>query len=287
MCCGITGFFFSRRRIPERKERNMKTYRVKRVRYPAASYGVSDPPGSCQVDNRTFSSIRVHPFGPLASGMKNLWGNRKMTAAVLLAMLLLAAACLSACGDSGDMFVRIPEETLPAGTQGSQEVPPDLQDTAETPPTEDIPAKQEGSSPEETPVPAAEKQPEAKVPEEGGGEQTPAGNTVPNNTSDAHQLNGSIQSVGNTGFTVYRITTEQQDDGGMIAYSSKEENTLVDVSFTDQTVFTVTTSSDGGITSSSAPGTKADLEVSRTAFMTGQWEGDLFRADTVVIYHFG
>ena len=72
----------------------------------------------------------------------------------------------------------------------------------------------------------------------------------------------------------------------MIAYSSKEENTLVDISFTDQTVFTITSSADGGITSSSTPGTKADLEVSRTVYMTGQWEGNLFRADTVVIYHF-
>ena len=235
----------------------MKTYRAKQVRYPA---------------------------------MKILWGNRKTTAAVLLAMLFLAAACLSACGDSGDMFVRIPEETLPAGTQNRQEDSAEASDTAtdtaEAPPSDVTPTEKESVSPEETPVPAAGKQPETTVPEEGGGEQTPAANTVPHTTSGSHELNGSIQSVGDAGFTVYRITTAQQDDGGMIAYSSKEENTLVDISFTDQTVFTITSSADGGITSSSTPGTKADLEVSRTVYMTGQWEGNLFRADTVVIYHF-
>ena len=66
----------------------------------------------------------------------------------------------------------------------------------------------------------------------------------------------------------------------------EEKNTLVDVSFTERTVFTVTSSSDGGITSSSTPGTKADLEVSRSTYMTGMWEGNIFIADTVTIYHF-
>lgn len=213
----------------------------------------------------------------------------KRVAAVLLSMLFLAAACLGACGDSGDMFVRIPEETLPAWAQGSPESGTESSDTAdiaEVPPSEDMSAEKESVSPEETPVPASGEQPEAKAPEEGGGEQIPAGNTIPKNTSGGHELRGSIQSVSDTGFTVYRIFIDQQDGGGQIAYSSKEENTLVDVSFTDQTVFTITSSSDGGITSTSTPGTKADLEVSRTSFMTGQWDGDIFRADTVVIYHF-
>ena len=31
---------------------------------------------------------------------------------------------------------------------------------------------------------------------------------------------------------------------------------------------------------------KADLEVSRSTYMTGMWEGNIFIADTVTIYHF-
>ena len=194
-----------------------------------------------------------------------IWGSRKSLTAVLLGILLLAAACLGGCGNSQDMFVRIPEETLPADQESSQAGSPETgkepgtTEVSETEPSEEMIQESENLPQKETNIPAA---------------------------SGTQELNGSIQSVGSYGFTVYQIFNEQQEDGGMIAYSSKEKNTLVDVSFTERTVFTVTSSSDGGITSSSAPGTKADLEVSRSTYMTGMWEGNIFIADTVTIYHF-
>ena len=194
-----------------------------------------------------------------------IWGRRKNLTAVLLGILLLAAACLGGCRNSQDMFVRIPEESLPAGQESSQAESPETgmepgtTETSDTKPSEEITQESENPPQKETNVPAA---------------------------SGTQELNGSIQSVGSYGFTVYQIFKEKQEDGGMIAYSSKEKGTLVDVSFTERTVFTVTSSSDRGITSSSAPGTKADLEVSRSTYMTGMWEGNIFIADTVTIYHF-
>ena len=168
-----------------------------------------------------------------------IWGSGKNLTAVLLGILLLAAACLGGCRNSQDMFVRIPEESLPAGQESSQAESPETgmepgtTETSDTKPSEEITQESENPPQKETNVPAA---------------------------SGTQELNGSIQSVGSYGFTVYQIFKEKQEDGGMIAYSSKEKGTLVDVSFTERTVFTVTSSSDRGITSSSAPGTKADLE---------------------------
>ena len=194
-----------------------------------------------------------------------IWGSGKNLTAVLLGILLLAAACLGGCRNSQDMFVRIPEESLPAGQESSQAESPETgmepgtTETSDTKPSEEITQESENPPQKETNVPAA---------------------------SGTQELNGSIQSVGSYGFTVYQIFKEKQEDGGMIAYSSKEKGTLVDVSLTERTVFTVTSSSDRGITSSSAPGTKADLEVSRSTYMTGMWEGNIFIADTVTIYHF-
>lgn len=194
-----------------------------------------------------------------------IWGSGKNLTAVLLGILLLAAACLGGCRNSQDMFVRIPEESLPAGQESSQAESPETgmepgtTETSDTKLSEEITQESENPPQKETNVPAA---------------------------SGTQELNGSIQSVGSYGFTVYQIFKEKQEDGGMIAYSSKEKGTLVDVSFTERTVFTVTSSSDRGITSSSAPGTKADLEVSRSTYMTGMWEGNIFIADTVTIYHF-
>lgn len=194
-----------------------------------------------------------------------IWGSGKNLTAVLLGILLLAAACLGGCRNSQDMFVRIPEESLPAGQESSQAESPETgmepgtTETSDTKPSEEITQESENPPQKETNVPAA---------------------------SGTQELNGSIQSVGSYGFTVYQIFKEKQEDGGMIAYSSKEKGTLVDVSFTERTVFTVTSSSDRGITSSSAPGTKADLEVSRSTYMTGMREGNIFIADTVTIYHF-
>ena len=46
-----------------------------------------------------------------------IWGSGKNLTAVLLGILLLAAACLGGCRNSQDMFVRIPEESLPAGQE--------------------------------------------------------------------------------------------------------------------------------------------------------------------------
>ena len=131
-----------------------------------------------------------------------IWGSGKNLTAVLLGILLLAAACLGGCRNSQDMFVRIPEESLPAGQESSQAESPETgmepgtTETSDTKPSEEITQESENPPQKETNVPAA---------------------------SGTQELNGSIQSVGSYGFTVYQIFNEQQEDGGMIAYSSKEK----------------------------------------------------------------
>ena len=86
---------------------------------------------------------------------------------------------------------------------------------------------------------------------------------------------------------VNQIFNETLDDGSMISYSSTKDKTLLDIEYNDQTVFTVCSSSDGGITSTNTPGTQADLEVGRSLIMNGFWEGDTFHAQEITIYHFG
>lgn len=131
-----------------------------------------------------------------------IWGSRKNLTAVLLGILLLAAACLGGCGNSQDMFVRITEETLPADQESSQAGSPETgkepgtTEASETEPSEEMIQESENPPQKETNIPAA---------------------------SGTQELNGSIQSVGSYGFTVYQIFNEQQEDGGMIAYSSRKK----------------------------------------------------------------
>ena len=101
------------------------------------------------------------------------------------------------------------------------------------------------------------------------------------------ELSGEIETIGTNSFVVNQIFNETLDDGSMIAYSSTKDKTLLDIEYNDQTVFTICSSSDGGITSTNTPGTQADLEVGRSLIMNGFWEGDTFHAQEITIYHFG
>ena len=101
------------------------------------------------------------------------------------------------------------------------------------------------------------------------------------------ELSGEIETIGTNSFVVNQIFNETLDDGSMISYSSTKDKTLLDIEYNDQTVFTICSSSDGGITSTNTPGTQADLEVGRSLIMNGFWEGDTFHAQEITIYHFG
>ena len=90
-----------------------------------------------------------------------IWGSRKNLTAVLLGILLLAAACLGGCGNSQDMFVRIPEETLPADQESSQAGSPETgkepgtTEASETEPSEEMIQESENLPQKETNIPAA------------------------------------------------------------------------------------------------------------------------------------
>ena len=105
--------------------------------------------------------------------------------------------------------------------------------------------------------------------------------------NDLIELSGYIETIGTGSFVVNQIFKETLDDGSMLAYSSDEDKTLLNIEYNAQTVFTICSSSDGGITSTNTPGTQADLEVGRSLIMNGFWEGDTFHAQEITIYLFG
>ncbi|WP_455615259.1 hypothetical protein [Eisenbergiella sp.] len=201
-----------------------------------------------------------------------------------LCAVLLCAAVLTACGSSS--------------TSGQENSSPSQATQESGAPS---------SKPGETETPSAAEssgQPDADITE---GDNAPAsGNTSANTSTDDTgkndgqtegqasdtdhsliELSGNIETIGTGSFVVNQIFNETLDDGSMLAFSSDENKTLLNIEYNDQTVFTICSSSDGGITSTNTPGTQADLEVGRSLVMNGFWEGDTFHAQEITIYHFG
>lgn len=113
------------------------------------------------------------------------------------------------------------------------------------------------------------------------------GGQAADNNQAVIELSGSIESVSDGSFIVNQIFNETQEDGSLIAYSSTEDKTLLNIAYNAQTAFTICTSADGGKTSDNTAGTAADLEVGNSTLMKGYWEGDIFQAQEIIIYHFG
>ena len=182
-----------------------------------------------------------------------------------LCAALLCAAVLAACGSS---------------SQSGQENSSPSQATQES----GAPTSRPGEV--ETPS-AAESSGQSAADITESGNAPASGNASANTDHAIIELSGEIETIGTNSFVVNQIFNETLDDGSMISYSSTKDKTLLDIEYNDQTVFTICSSSDGGITSTNTPGTQADLEVGRSLIMNGFWEGDTFHAQEITIYHFG
>lgn len=97
----------------------------------------------------------------------------------------------------------------------------------------------------------------------------------------------SIEAVGTDSFTVSEIFTDVLEDGSLIAVGQVGDayKKLIEVTYTEQTVFTIRTTKNSGMEYRDSPGTSADLEEERSCVLTGSWDGDLFQASEVMIYH--
>lgn len=98
--------------------------------------------------------------------------------------------------------------------------------------------------------------------------------------------NAMIEGVGVDSFTVSEIFTEDMGDGLVAVYSAEEEDKVLNkVTYTNQTVFTVRTTYNGGMSHSDSQGSAADLKADMSVVLTGSWDGDEFRALEVLIYN--
>ncbi len=101
-------------------------------------------------------------------------------------------------------------------------------------------------------------------------------------TTFTETINGTIVSVGNNEFTIQKINVSTDDT---IMYF--EENAQeITISYSDYTEFVLCSSSDGGITANYTEASKANLEKQKQVEIIGAYEGSVFVAQKITIYHF-
>lgn len=201
-----------------------------------------------------------------------------------LCAVLLCAAVLIACGSSSPSGQ---ENSSPSQTTQESSAPSSQPGAVETPSAAESSGQSDADITESSNAPASGNTSENTSADDAGKN---GGQTEGQASDKDHaliELSGDIETIGTGSFVVNQILNEVLDDGSMLAYSSNEDKTLLNIEYNDQTVFTIRSSSDGGITSTNTPGTQADLEVGCSLLMSGFWEGDTFHAQEITIYHFG
>lgn len=182
----------------------------------------------------------------------------KLLAAMSLALLL------AACGSGYEAPV----------TEGevAENIEETLSEPEEQPDTDrDGQSKQSEKPVKEQPEGAEKKQAEEPMKEQSGGEKV-----------EAMVVNGLIESVGQGSFVISEILTQEMENGSSVMVSDPGNKTLITVKFTEDTEFTVKTSTDG-MTSTDREGAPADLEPARHVTLTGSFEQEAFNADKVEI----
>lgn len=213
-------------------------------------------------------------------------GKKGAMAAILCALLL------GGCGKE------TAAEEMPAQTAAQQEKIVRQQETAEQEETAWQQAAKEGTTRQQEQEETARQQEttERQVAKEDGNSQGREDETDETAEKDSLERDdptaqsvtweGVVESAGAGSFTVSEIFTEAMEDGAMIAVAQlgDENKKLTEVCYTDQTVFTVRTTYNGGMSHSDSAGSGADLKKDVSCVLTGSWDGDVFRASEVVIY---
>ena len=113
--------------------------------------------------------------------------------------------------------------------------------------------------------------------------------TVPEQTSASKdRLDGTIEEIDSSSFRDSETYTEDLGEDGLLAVSPADPDptAFIEVTYTEDTVFTICSSSDMGITSTTSEATAADLEKGRSMYATGTRNGSVFHAEEITIYHF-
>lgn len=111
------------------------------------------------------------------------------------------------------------------------------------------------------------------------------------NEEVSKELEGNIISLEEGSFTISEIVTQKNPDGngdvavGVAAGAEVPEEDLITVKYTDQTVFTMRISTDG-VTATDSAGIAKDLEESDHVIMTGKRDGQIYKAESIVIFRF-
>ena len=197
-------------------------------------------------------------------------------------MLIAAAAAILMCGcgdgkagNDGDAETLNAIENISVQEEVSQEenMPDQEEDEAQG----DVPA-QENISTE-------------------NGQETEEGETAPEDsivwddpTGEGIQtIHGSIRKLEAGSFAIEQAMTGTLEDGGgdimvMASTGYEGEDALVTVKYSDDTEFIVSTTTDGGITSTKREGSSGELEMDSLLEITGSWEGEIFLADKISIF---
>lgn len=178
---------------------------------------------------------------------------------MLLTAALLSAMVLGACGSAADT------EASSAANRGESASPAAAGDTAADGDTAAVPDT--GDAAPET-APASE--PPAAAP------------------ASHEELDGSIMEIDASSFKVSKTYYEDLGEDGLLAVSPANPDPAdsIEVRYSEETVFIIRSSSDMGITCTDSEATAADLEVGRSMIATGTWDGSVFTASEIVIYHF-
>lgn len=178
---------------------------------------------------------------------------------MLLASVLLCAMVLGACRSAADT------EAASTANRGESASPAADGDTAAAGDTAAVPDT--GDAAPET-APASE--PPAAAP------------------ASHEELDGSIMEIDASSFKVSKTYYEDLGEDGLLAVSpaNPDPTAFIDVRYSEETVFIIRSSSDMGITCTDSEATAADLEVGRSMIATGTWDGSVFTASEIVIYHF-
>ena len=201
-----------------------------------------------------------------------------------LCAVLLCAAILAACGSPSQSGQ---ENSSPSQATQESGAPSSRPGEVETPSAAENSSQADTDILESSNAPASGNASKNTSADDAGNDSWQTEGQASDKGNDLIELSGYIETIGTGSFVVNQIFKETLDDGSMLAYSSDEDKTLLNIEYNAQTVFTICSSSDGGITSTNTPGTQADLEVGRSLIMNGFWEGDTFHAQEITIYHFG
>lgn len=116
--------------------------------------------------------------------------------------------------------------------------------------------------------------------------ESSAGETADAADAPTVTWNGMIEEVGINSFAASEIFTDAAEDGLVMVYQPEaEDKAMIEVVYTDRTVFTIRTTKNSGMEYSDSPGSSADLKADISCVMTGSWDGARFLASEILIYH--